>query len=133
MTPEPHRSMIQGREFFKRYFQREVPLFVCNSWIFNPMWQKLAPESNMARFQREVHLAPGWPPSGRDGMFFVFGRGDVDPVDLPAVNSAQRLLQEAFRQEGTLRTEAMFVLCDDLEKLGNQYYRRSGITADEPR
>jgi len=32
-------------------------------------------------------------------------------------------LQEVYKAEGTLRTGAMFVLAEDLEKLGNMYYR----------
>jgi hypothetical protein len=56
-------------------------------------------------------------------MFFAFGRGDVDPTELEAVNSVQKILQEIFRAEGTLRTGGMFVLTEDLDKLGEMYYR----------
>ena len=64
-----------------------------------------------------------WGEEGRDGMFFAFGRGDVDPTEIEPVNTIQKLLQEIFRAEGTLRTGAMFVLTEDLDKLGNMYYR----------
>ena len=56
-------------------------------------------------------------------MFFAFGRDDVNPTEIEPVNSIQKVLQEIFRTEGTLRTGAMFVLTEDLEKLGNMYYR----------
>ena len=118
-------SMKEAREFFKRYLKREIPAIVCGSWILNPALERFAPNGNMAKFRRELFCIPmnRWSNEGRDGMFFAFGRGDVDPVDIEPVNSVQKLLQEIFRAEGTLRTGAMFVLAEDLEKLGNMYYR----------
>lgn len=118
-------SMKQAKEFFKTYYKREIPMIVCGSWILNPALEKFAPKGNMAKFRREVCCIPmiRWGSEGRDGMFFAFGRGDVDPVELDAVNSIQKVLQQIFTAEGTLRTGAMFVLAEDLEKLGTQYYR----------
>lgn len=118
-------SMKQAKAFFKRYYKREIPMIVCGSWILNPALEKFAPQGNMARLRREVCCVPmmRWGTEGRDGMFFTFGRGDVDPTEIPAVNSAQKLIQQIFTAEGTLRTGGMFVLAEDLEKLGNQYYR----------
>ncbi len=118
-------SLKEAKEFFKRYLKREIPMIVCGSWILNPALEKFLPEGNMARFRCETFNIPmiRWGAEGRDGMFFAFGRGDVDPTELPAVNSIQKALQEIFKAEGTLRTGAMFVLCEDLEKLGNMYYR----------
>ena len=117
-------SMKAAKEFFKRYFKREIPMLVCNSWILNPALEKFAPEGNMAKFRKECFCVPirrrG---TGRDGMLFSFGRDDVDPVEVEAVNSVQKILQEIFKAEGTLRTGAMFILTDDLDKLGNMYYR----------
>ncbi|MBR2372930.1 MAG: hypothetical protein IKA87_01730 [Lentisphaeria bacterium] len=118
-------SMKQAKEFFKRYCKREIPMIVCGSWILNPALEKFAPNGNMARFRKEVCCVPmiRWGNEGRDGMFFAFGRGDVDPTELDAVNSIQKVIQQIFAAEGTLRTGGMFVLTEDLDKLGNQYYR----------
>ena len=118
-------SMKEAKEFFKKYLKREVPAFVCCSWILNPALETFAPKGNLARFRKEVFSvpAPRWSSIGRDGMFFAFGRDDVDPTEIEPVNSIQKVLQEIFRTEGTLRTGAMFVLTEDLEKLGNMYYR----------
>lgn len=118
-------SMKEAKDFFKRYLKREIPMIICGSWILNPAIEKFAPQGNMARFRKEVCCTPmiRWGAEGRDGMFFVFGRGDVDPTELPAANSVQKILQEIFKEEGTLRTGGMFVLSEDLEKLGNMYYR----------
>ena len=100
-------------------------MIVCGSWIFNPAWEKFAPNGNIARLRRESFNIPmvRWSDKGRDGMLFAFGRDDVDPTELPAENSLQKVLQEIFKAEGTLRTGAMFVLSEDLDKLGNMYYR----------
>ena len=118
-------SMKEAKEFFKKYLKREVPMFICGSWILNPALEKFAPHGNMARFRRETFNLPmiRWGTEGRDGMFFVFGRRDVDPTGIAPVNSIQKVLQEIFKSEGTLRTGAMFVLSSDLDKLGNMYYR----------
>ena len=122
---ETLNSMKEANEFFKRYLKREIPMIVCGSWILNPALEKFAPNGNMARFRRETFNIPmmRWGEEGRDGMFFAFGRGDVDPTEIEPVNTIQKLLQEIFRAEGTLRTGAMFVLTEDLDKLGNMYYR----------
>jgi hypothetical protein len=118
-------SMKEAKDFFRRYLKTEIRMIVCGSWILNPALEKFAPKGNMARFRKEVFALPmmRWGSEGRDGMFFAFGRGDVDPTELEAVNSVQRLLQEIFRAEGTLRTGGMFVLTEDLDKLGEMYYR----------
>ena len=122
---EALNSMKEAKDFFKRYLKREIPMIVCGSWILNPALEKFAPNGNMAKFRKELFCVPmiRWGTEGRDGMFFAFGRGDVDPTELPAANSIQKLLQEIFKAEGTLRTGAMFVLTEDLDKLGNMYYR----------
>ena len=119
-------SMKEAKEFFRCYLKKEVPMFICGSWILNPALEKFAPEGNMARFRRETFNLPmiRWGDKGRDGMFFAFGRNDVDPTEITPVNSIQKILQEIFKAEGTLRTGAMFVLCEDLDKLGEQYYRK---------
>ncbi|MBO4632899.1 MAG: hypothetical protein J5858_13325 [Lentisphaeria bacterium] len=116
-------SLLNAREFFARYFHRQIPLFCCCSWILNPAWEFLLDHSNMARFRQEgfAFPSPSWSP--KTGMSFIFGRDDVSPLELPAVNSVQRAFQEAYRRD-LIGTGGIFVLARDLEKLGNQYYRR---------
>ena len=118
-------SMKNARDFFKRYFHRDVPMFVCHSWIFNPIWERLAPNGNIARFRREVYAYPGMQPyrNGRYAMGFAFGREDIDPDQLPVKTRLQALIRQAFLEERMLRPGGMFVLTSDLDKLGGQYYR----------
>ena len=118
-------SMKNAYDFFKRYFHRDVPMFVCCSWIFNPIWERLVPNGNIAAFRREVYAVHGWPPApnGRSGMDFAYGRNDLAPDQLPAKTRLQELVRQAYVEEKMLRFEGMFVLTSDLDKLGGQYYR----------
>ena len=129
---EVKESLLAAREFFARYFQRRVPLFCCCSWILNPAWEFLLNGSNMARFRQEgfAFPSPSW--GSKAGMGFIFGRDDVSPLELPAVNSVQRAFQEAYCRN-LIGTGGIFLLSRDLEKLGTQYYRKNcrGISVRE--
>ncbi|MBO5724625.1 MAG: hypothetical protein J6S58_07340 [Lentisphaeria bacterium] len=116
-------SMKMAVKFFQTYFKRRIPMICCCSWILNPAWEFLLENSNMARFRKECYAlpSPSWGPLA--GMGFLFGRADVPPEELPAVNTAQKAFQEASKR-GLLGTGAIFVLTEDLEKLGNEYYRK---------
>ncbi len=120
---EVKRSMLEAREFFSKYFQRHVPLFCCCSWILNPAWEHYLPNSNMARFRRECYAIPAVSWGDKAGMFFLFGRSDVSPLELEASNSAQKAMQEAYKNK-ELASGAVFVPSQDIEKLENEYYRR---------
>lgn len=117
-------SLIAAKKFFSDYFHQAVPLFCCNSWILNPAWEEILPDSNIARFRREGYAIPAPPAAPRAGMGFVFGRADVAPEMLPAVNPMQSAIQKASRL-GKLDAGAIFFVADDLEKLGDQYYRKA--------
>ena len=116
-------SMKEAKEFFATYFKRRVLLFVCCLWILNPAWEDLLPYSNMVRFRKEGYAFPGVDWGKRAGMEFLFGRADVPPEELPAHNNAQRAMQEAS-QKGQIGTGGVFFLTDDLDKLGDEYYRK---------
>lgn len=124
---EVKQSLLTAREFFARYFHKRVPLFSCISWILNPAWESLLQNSNMVRFRQECFAfpAPHW--GNNPGMAFVFGRSDVEPSELPAANPVQRAFQAAWRA-GKLSAGGLFVLTDDLEKLGSRYYREAGLS-----
>ncbi len=107
-------SLRQAKAFFRTYFHREVPMFVCGSWILNPLWQKYLPEGNMARLQQWAHTAPPNATYPRAGQFFVFGRDDVPPSELTPRNRMQEAMRRAYMDGGELRQHAMFVLTDEL-------------------
>lgn len=116
-------SMLEAVEFFRNYFKKEISLFVCESWILNPEWEKRLPESNLAAFQKETYLFPLEIGDGSDGLFFIFGRSDGDPLTYPADNSMRRAMLDIIREGGKLKSGGMFLLAEDLKTLGTQHYR----------
>lgn len=121
-----HESMRQALEFFPRHFpDRPFVGFACNSWILNPELDRVyRPDSNMVRWQRELYLFPV--PSGpRAGLFFVFGREDIDVATAPRNTSMRRALLDHLASGGRLRSGGMFLLLEDFESFGEQVYLES--------
>jgi len=121
MTPGlTHSSLIQARAFFRQYHHREIPMICCHSWILNPEWQRLLPDSNLAAFQRSVFQVDCPAGNGKDGLFFVFGRDDGDPLkEYPADNSMRRAVLQVLREGKPLRSGIMLLPAHELELYGN--------------
>ncbi len=125
MTPElVIASFREAVEFFRTYFKREVAAFVCDSWIFNPDWQEFLPESNLAKFQREVYLYPSTWIDPESGMFFVFGRTGGTRAEYPADNTLRRAFHRIWDSGRDLRSGGMLFLTADLDRFGEQLYRK---------
>ncbi len=115
MRPELCReSLREAFGFFRRYFKKEIPAFVCCSWILNPDWMAELPQSNLAGFMRMVRLFPA-PPDPKAGLFFVFGRDDGDPREYPADNSLRRAFRRVLESGRGLRSGGMLVFPGDLD------------------
>lgn len=125
MKPElVKQSMLDAKEFFRKYFKQDVKLFVCASWILNPDWETELPDSNLAKFMREGYMTPFGKAGGRDGIFFIFGRTDnEDPLTYPAHNTMQQAFHRLLKAGRPLRSGAIFFLTDKLDRFGTQYYR----------
>lgn len=124
MTPENCRdTMARALEFFPRYFpERPFVGFGCGSWILNPQLADIySPTSNMILWQRELYLHP-IPTSDRSGLYFIFGRDDVDPATAPRDTSLRRALLDHLAAGGRLIGEGMFFLAEDFKHYGTQYY-----------
>ena len=116
-------SLQEALAFYRRYFpERPVKAFLCDSWIFNPDLESLLPESNLAQLMRQVYLFPV-PSTGKDGLFFIFGREDGELTDYPRNNSVRRALLSILDAGKRLRSGGMFYLPEHLEQFGTQYYR----------
>lgn len=123
MTPElAGESLRAAARFFRKQFRKEIRLFVCESWILNPAWMELLPESNLAKFMRELFLFPA-PPEKRSGLFFVFGRDDGNFAEYPADNSLRRAFHRLYETEGIFRAGGMLIPVDGLGRWGGQPYR----------
>lgn len=126
MTPEKVLdSLKQAKVFFKQYFQRDIRMFSCSSWILNPDWETEMPDSNMADFIR-LGWAVSTMPYAAMGLFFVFGRENVDLTQLPQTSSLYRAFTRLHARGRVLRGGSIFIMADDLEKLHINFYREEG-------
>lgn len=116
-------SLLAARKFFAEKFNREIKIFTCESWIFNPAWERELPDSNLAAFQRNVYLTPCHVPSGTPGTYFVYGESGCDPRERECLTSLHRAFCNVLERGEPLRTGSMFILPEDVEKFGSQYYR----------
>ncbi|MBN1673131.1 MAG: DUF5596 domain-containing protein [Kiritimatiellae bacterium] len=126
MTLELCRQSMQAAgEFFPRYYpERTFAAIRCVSWIFNPEFPAfLPPDSNLVRFQRELHLFPVGG-GGKAGLWFLFdGREDIDIKTAPRDTSLRRAFLERLEQGKNLEGGGMFYLKEDLARFGSQPYR----------
>jgi len=134
MGPEACRdSLLEARAFFARYCPDEpVRAVTCASWIFSNLLEQILPEdANLNCFLRELYLEPR-PAAGNDGLWFVFlQRGAIDPATAPRTTSLQRRILQFLEKGGHWRHGGMIYLLDDLDRYGEQVYRR-GWSADLP-
>jgi hypothetical protein len=77
----------------------------------------------MVAWQRELYLFPS-ASTGKDGLYFVFNRDDIDLATAPRDTTLRRAMIERLRAGSTLRSGSMFFLFDDLPQYGTQVYRR---------
>lgn len=129
MTPERVlASLREAKRFFREYFHRDIRVFSCASWILNPVWERELPESNLTRFMRMLYLTPGYVSSGRDGLFFVFGRdGEKDWSRYQTDTSLRRAFHRVHASGGTFTNGGSFVLTADLDRLGDGFYRNRAV------
>jgi hypothetical protein len=125
ITPDVCRSsMQQALDFFPKYEpDRPFVSFACYSWIFNTQLEEmLFPASNLVRYQRELYLFPT-PSSGKDGLYFIFYKDDVDIQTAPRDTTLKRAFLDHLAAGIPLRNGGMFMLKDDFRRFGTQHYR----------
>ncbi len=125
MTPERcGDSNHRAAQFFRRFFpDQPARAIVSISWIFNTQLEEITLSSdNLVLYQRELYLFPV-PSSGRDGLWFIFLRDDLDPAALPRDTSLRRGVADFLAAGNVWRCGGMFFLADDLDHFGTQHYR----------
>lgn len=100
-----------------------IKCFTCLSWILNPDWLELLPDSNMAQFMREVYLFPiKSPPTA--GIDFVFRQpaAELDLKTAPRKSRLQRIMLEHLEQKQPLHAGGMFLPLEDVKHFGTQHF-----------
>ncbi len=118
-------SMQRAARFFPEHFPEfGARVIECSSWLFNTdLEQILKPEANLVQYQRELYLYPVLS-SGQDGLWFIFLQDAFDPATVPRDTSLRRSIAEFIQAGNVWRGGGMFVLFDDVDRLGTQPYRR---------
>jgi len=126
LTPElVVESLREAAGFYRKYLGLEPKIWCCSSWILNPDWEKLIPDTNIVRFGRLGFRCPSYPAGGRDGLFFIFGRSEGEPESFPARTRMEKAFHQVWEQGGKLCCGSMFVLTADLDELELDFYRRT--------
>ncbi len=117
MTPEKCRdSFVEALQFFHDYApEKEFRLIWSSSWIFNPAWTDLLPESNLAKLIKSGHLFPTLQWEKIPGLYFVFGKKDGKPENFTPQNSMERAMIKCW-QEKRLRPAGFFILPETLKR-----------------
>ena len=123
-TEALYQSLRDAKEFYKKYFGEDYKVFTCMSWLFNPAWEKELPESNIAKWQKQVYLTPPLPPAGMPGYFFVYGTVNGDPRSQPVTSSLHKAFCNIIERGEPLRWGGMFFMAEDIEEYGTEYYRK---------
>jgi GNAT domain-containint protein len=122
-------SFLQAVEFFNKYFpEKPFEVFRCLSWIFNTDIIKVLPDSNLAKFMKELYLYPYISPK-TEGIFFTFDRQYDKIKKLPRenYNSLQNFMLNTLENGGRLRGGGMTIHKNDIKFLGNQYYQAKSL------
>ncbi len=90
--------------FFKEYFDRDIKLIYCHSWLLHPSLKKLLGEnSNILKFQNEFEILRVYDDT-KDGMGWIFGRGVPVGGPYPQNTSLQRNAAKYLAEGGVLGT-----------------------------
>lgn len=107
-------SLREAKKFYKKVFDKDIRIFTCGSWLFNPVWQLELPDSNIAEWQRNSNMLPPYIANGLSGLFFVYGEAECDPRQRKCETSLHRAFCRIFDRGEKLRSGAMYLLAEDL-------------------
>ena len=110
MTAELSRTSLKKAFAF---FDIENPVIYCDSWIFNPGLRNLPGTDNICALAEMGRLFTTRS-TGKDGMFFLFGRETDDISSLPQCTTLQRSVTDYMRRGGKLRSCGIFFFEDEI-------------------
>ena len=108
-------SFAEAMAFWKRTFGHYPKAWACDSWLFNPIWRELIPNSRIAHIIDDFEFVGTLPHSSKEpsGLYYVYGTDACDPRDWPATNSLERAFCEVYRRGEKLVEGCAVVRCDD--------------------
>lgn len=106
-------SFAEAMSFWKRTFGRYPKAWACDSWLFNPIWRELIPNSRIAKLVDHFEFVKTLPydPKDPSGLFFVYCSYTCDPRDIPATNSLERAFCEVYRRGEKLVDGCVLLRC----------------------
>lgn len=89
------RSFAEATEFWREKFGHYPKAWACDSWLFNPDWKDLIPDSRIAHAVDIFERLPS-PGSGPSGIYFVYGVEEGDPRNFPVNTSLERAFVKIY-------------------------------------
>lgn len=121
-------AMRRAWEFFsRRHPDREIKSFSCLSWLLDPQYETiLQPDSRILKFMRQYYLFP-IPESGADAGWRIFGEDGLKNglAEAPRRTGMQRRVADFLARGGKLRSGGGFLLPEELERYGQEPYRKA--------
>lgn len=112
--------------FGERWPDKKPSAIVCGtSWMFSPLLEKALPStSNLVKYLRELYLFPV-AGGGTSSLWFMFFQDTFNPATAPRETSLQRAMLEYLKDGKIWHNGGMFILPEDADKFGLEYYRGS--------
>lgn len=109
-------SMYKAVKFYNHHFPEfEYRAFSCNSWLLDPQFQSLLPDSsNIIKFQRDFYLVPLLS-DAEETNERVFGVSKPDLAVASRDTSMRRAILDYIAAGNQMRSAAGFLLKEDLE------------------
>ena len=114
-TAKIRASFAEAMTFWKRAFGHYPKAWACDSWLFNPIWRELIPESRIAHLIDNFEFVKCLPhnPKEPSGLYYVYGSDTTDPRDWPDRNSLERAFCEVYRRGENLVAGCVLVRCSE--------------------
>ena len=93
-------AFAEANAFWKRAFGHYPKAWACDSWLFNPAWRELIPDTRIAHAIDLYNELPPleYNPADPSGLFFVYNCEHCDPRDYPVTNSLERSFVALFNR-----------------------------------
>ncbi|GIP18313.1 hypothetical protein J40TS1_39550 [Paenibacillus montaniterrae] len=131
-TERLQSSMKLALSFYTTYFpEQQLRGFWSESWLYDGRLSLCLDEkkSNIVSVQRQFY---NYPVAGGDSMLHheLFGDRNADPLTFEPKTSLQRAVIEQYKAGARFHTTGMFVLSEELERIGNDPYLNGKDIAD---